>query len=386
MRLVALPQDRQVRRIAVQALAVCVFATAAWYFASNAEENLRNQGIAYGLSFLGSEAGFAIGESWIAYSARSSYARALVVGLLNTLYVSIAAILLTTILGTLIGVARVSRYWLLAKASFVYVELFRNIPILLQVFFWSAMTRRLPPPREAILWGDGFVLSNHGFVHPVPTYNPAYRWIGLATIVGLIAAWLVIRWSRHVRDRTGTAPRVHWVAAVLVVGCPLVTWIGYGAPLTWDVPYLKGFDFVGGTTHSPEFMAILIALVAYTSAFAAEIVRSGIESVDRGQFDAARSLGLKEPTILIRIVLPQALRVIVPPMTTQYLNLLKDSSLGVAIGYPELVNITNTSINQTGQAIELILVMMSVYLFLSILISTITNLFNRANMRKGQGR
>lgn len=370
----------------MQALTLCLIGATAWYLASNAADNLRDQGTGYGLSFLGREAGFAIGETWITYSARSSYARALTVGLLNTLYVSFAAIILTTALGTLIGIARVSRNWLLAKTSFVYVELFRNIPILLQVFFWSAVTRLLPPPRDAVTLAEGFVLSNRGLVHPIPAYDPVYWRVGLAAVVGMIAAWLLLKWLRRTRDRTGRAPPLRWLAFILALGCPLATWIAYGAPLVWDFPYLKGFNFVGGTVHSPEFMAILTALVAYTSAFVAEIVRSGIESVDRGQLDAARALGLKRPTILARIVLPQALRVIMPPMTTQYLNLLKDSSLGVAIGYPELVNITNTSINQTGQAIELIVIMMSIYLFFSIVISTITNLLNRANVRRGQGR
>lgn len=378
--------ERNFRRFVVQMITVCILAAAAWYFASNAASNLRNQGTEYGLSFLGREAGFAIGESWITYSARSSYARALTVGLLNTLYVSFAAIILTTILGTLIGIARVSRYWLLAKASFVYVELFRNVPILLQVFFWSALTRRLPQPREALILSEGFVLSNRGFVHPIPVYDPVYWRVGIAALAGLVAAWIILRWRRRAQDRTGKPQPLRWLAFIFAAGCPLLTWIGYGAPLVWDVPHLGGFNFVGGAVHSPEFMAILTALVLYTSAFAAEIVRSGIESVGRGQIEAGRSLGLTEPTILARIVLPQALRVIVPPMTTQYLNLLKDSSLGVAIGYPELVNITNTSMNQTGQVIELIVVMMSVYLFFSIVISTITNLYNRANLRKGQAR
>lgn len=378
--------ERNLRRFVVQMITVFILAAAAWYFASNAASNMRDRGIEYGLSFLGHEAGFAIGESWITYNARSSYARALTVGLLNTLYVSFAAIILTTILGTLIGIARVSRNWLLAKASFVYVELFRNVPILLQVFFWSALTRQLPQPREAITLSEGFVLSNRGFVHPIPVYDPVYWLVGIAALAGLIAAWIILKWRRRAHDRTGEAPPLRWLAFIFAAGCPLLTWIGYGAPLVWDVPHLKGFNFVGGAVHSPEFMAILTALVIYTSAFAAEIVRSGIESVDRGQVEAAQSLGLKGPTILALIVLPQALLVIVPPMTTRYLDLLKDSSLGVAIGYPELVNISNTSMSQSGQVMELIAVMMSAYLFFSIVISTITNLYNRANLRKGQTR
>jgi len=368
----------------VQMITVGILGAGIYYFRSNAIENLNNQGIGFGFSFLSREAGFAIGETWIDYSARSSYARALSVGLLNTLYVAVVAIILTTVFGTLIGIARVSKIWLLAKVSFIYVELFRNIPILLQVFFWSALTRQLPSPREAINLGDGFFLSNRGFVHPFPTYNTVYWYVALAALVGILAAWVILKWRRRILERSGKLPALGWLAFLVAVGCPLVTWVVYDSPMNWSVPELQGFNFVGGALHSPEFMAILAALVVYTSAFVAEIVRSGIESVDKGQYESARSLGLRESSILVLIVLPQSLRVIVPPMTTQYLNLLKDSSLGVAIGYPELVSITNTSINQTGQAIELIMVMMSAYLFFSLVISAFTNAYNRAIMSKGQ--
>ena len=370
-------RERGSRRMVIQVITLCIFAAGFWYVLSNATENLQNQGIGFGFSFLLREAGFAIGESWISYSARSSYVRALSVGLLNTLYVAFISILLTTILGSLIGIARVSKIWLLAKVSFVYVEIFRNVPILLQVFFWSAVTRQLPSPREAIKPVAGIYLSNRGLVHPIPAYDSTYWYVGLALFVGLLIAWVILKWRQGAKEKTGKAPPVRWLAFMFIVSCPLLTWLFHGMPLDWNIPELHGFNFVGGTNHSPEFMAILAALVVYTSAFVAEIIRSGIESVDQGQYEAARSLGLRESSILLKIVFPQALRVIVPPMTTQYLNLLKDSSLGVAIGYPELVNITNTSINQTGQAIELIMIMMSVYLFFSILISAFTNFYNR---------
>jgi general L-amino acid transport system permease protein len=366
-----------VRRFVYQAATLLLVGLGLYYLVSNTAANLVRQGIAYGFDFLVQEAGYDIAEAWIPYSPRSTYGRGLVVGFLNTLYVSAVGIMLTTVVGTLLGVARVSSNWLLAKASAVYVEIFRNTPLLLQIIFWMTVMRQLPVPRQALNPAEGVFLTNRGIMHPLPVADPVHGWMLWAFIAGVVLAIALHRWSRRRAERTGRAPPVLWFSAGSVVGLPLLAWLAGGAPTALQVPVLQGFNFAGGASHSPEFVALVLGLVAYTSAFVAEIVRAGIESVGAGQWEAARSLGIDEGHILTRIILPQALRVIIPPLTNQYLNLIKDSSLAVAIGYPELVNVANTAINQTGQAVEMIFIMMAVYLTLSLVISAGMNLYNR---------
>jgi len=345
----------------------------------NTVVNLRRQNIASGFGFLDREAAFGIGESLIAYSPADTYARAFLVGLLNTLYVAGLGIVLATILGTMMGIARLSSNWLIRKLAQVYVETFRNIPLLLQLFFWWALLRESAPgPRQAWELLPGVLVSNRGVVFPVPVADPVHRWMLLAFVLGILAAVGVSRWSKRRQALTGAQFPMGWVGTGLVLGLPSVVFLAAGAPLQLDWPELKGFNFAGGNAVSPEFAALLIGLTVYTGSFIAEIVRAGILAVSWGQSEAASALGLKPGQRMRLIILPQALRVIIPPMTSEYLSLTKNSSLAVAIGYPDLVSIANTTMNQTGQAVEGIAMIMAVYLAISLVISLFMNLYNRA--------
>ena len=356
-----------IRGVIYQILFVAVVVALGWFLVHNTVVNLRRQNIASGFGFLDREAAFGIGESLIAYSPADIYARAFLVGLVNTLYVAGLGIVLATILGTVIGIARLSSNWLIRKLAQIYVETFRNIPLLLQLFFWWGLLREsAPAPRLAWeLLPDVFV-SNRGVVFPVPSPDPAYGWMALAFCVGAVATIGIFRWARQRQALTGQQFPIGWVGLGLVAGPPLAVFLVCGAPLALDRPELKGFNFAGGHAVSPEFAALLLGLVVYTGTFIAEIVRAGILAVSWGQSEAAMALGLKSGQRMRLIVLPQALRVIVPPMTSQYLGLTKNSSLAVAIGYPDLVSIANTTINQTGQAVEGIAMIMGVYLTISL--------------------
>jgi general L-amino acid transport system permease protein len=371
--------DPRIRSVVWQILFVGIVVALVAFLVHNTLVNLRRQNIASGFGFLDREAAFGIGESLIAYTPARTYARAFLVGLLNTLYVSALGIVLATVLGTLMGIARLSSNWLIRKLAQVYVETFRNIPLLLQLFFWWAMLRlSAPAPRQAWELLPGVLVSNRGFVFPVPIADPAHRWVLLALALGIIGAIAVSRWAKRRQALTGAQFPSGRVGLALIVGLPLLVFVAAGMPLELNWPELKGFNFVGGGAVSPEFAALLIGLTVYTGSFVAEIVRAGILAVSWGQSEAASALGLKSGQRMRLIVLPQALRVIVPPMTGQYLGLTKDSSLAVAIGYPDLVSIANTTLNQTGQAVEGIAMIMAVYLTISLLISLFMNLYNRA--------
>jgi general L-amino acid transport system permease protein len=372
-------RDPRIRSVVWQILFVGIVVALVAFLVHNTLVNLRRQNIASGFGFLDREAAFGIGESLIAYTPARTYARAFLVGLLNTLYVSALGIVLATVLGTLMGIARLSSNWLIRKLAQVYVETFRNIPLLLQLFFWWAMLRlSAPAPRQAWELLPGVLVSNRGFVFPVPIADPAHRWVLLALALGIIGAIAVSRWAKRRQALTGAQFPSGRVGLALIVGLPLLVFVAAGMPLELNWPELKGFNFVGGGAVSPEFAALLIGLTVYTGSFVAEIVRAGILAVSWGQSEAASALGLKSGQRMRLIVLPQALRVIVPPMTGQYLSLTKDSSLAVAIGYPDLVSIANTTLNQTGQAVEGIAMIMAVYLTISLLISLFMNLYNRA--------
>jgi general L-amino acid transport system permease protein len=371
--------DPRIRGIAYQILFVAVVAALVVFLVHNTLVNLRRQNIASGFGFLDREAAFGIGESLIDYSPADTYARAFLVGLVNTLYVSALGIVLATVLGTVMGIARLSSNWLIRKLAQVYVETFRNIPLLLQLFFWWAMLRiSAPAPRQAWELLPGVLVSNRGFVFPVPTADPVHRWILLALALGIAGAIGLSRWSKRRQAITGAQFPTGWVGAALILGLPLLVFLAGGMPLQLDWPELKGFNFVGGSAVSPEFAALLIGLTVYTGSFIAEIVRAGILAVNWGQSEAASALGLSPGQRMRLIVLPQALRVIVPPMTSEYLSLTKNSSLAVAIGYPDLVSIANTTMNQTGQAVEGIAMIMAVYLAISLLISLFMNVYNRS--------
>jgi len=349
-----------------------------YYLLTNTAANLERQAIATGLGFLEKESSFEIGESLISYSAADTYARALLVGIVNTLIVSFIGIILTVILGTLIGVARLSTNWLVSRLAAAYIEVFQDIPVLLQLFFWYAFFYEiLPSPRQAFGLVRGVFLSNRGLVFAVPQSHPAHKFMAVAFLGACVLVYLLSRWARKRQERTGKFFPVFRVFVGMLMGLPAIAWWLAGAPTAMDVPVLTGFNFEGGLNISPEFSALLLGLVLYTAAFVAEVVRAGIQAVSYGQTEAAMSMGLKSGQILNLVILPQALRVIIPPLTSQMLNLTKNSSLAVAIGYPDFVSVAGTTINQTGQAIEGVALMMIVYLFFSLVTSAFMNWYNK---------
>ncbi len=371
--------DPVIRGWVFQIVVVGLVGLLAWYLVSNTMENLARQKIASGFHYLEREAGFEIGDTMIEYSPASTYARAIWVGILNTLRVAVLGIILSTILGTMIGVGRLSPNWLLSRICSWYVEAFRNVPLLLWLFlFYKLISEAFPGPRQAIsmLWNSVF-LSNRGVYFPVPMADPIHLWMGVAFLVGIAAAFFINRWAKKRQAVTGQPFPIMSAALGAIIGLPFLVWLAGGAPSHMSWPELKGFNFVGGTVIQPEFTALLVGLVLYTSAFVAEIVRSGILALHKGQSEAAAALGLSRGQSMRLVLLPQALRVIVPPMTSQYLNITKNSSLAIAIGYPDLVASVNVTINQTGQAIENVLIIMAAYLSVSLSISAFMNWYNK---------
>lgn len=367
-----------VRGIIYQVLLLLFVLGCCYYLYLNVTTNLETQGIATGFGFIEERAGFDIGESLIPFDSADSYGRALIAGILNTLTVSACGIVLATFLGGLIGIMRVSKNWFAAAFSSAFVEVVRNVPVVLHVIFWGTFLRNLPAPRQSVTIGDGIFINNRGLIFGIPEYNAIYPWMGAAFAIGLVAAFFYGRYAMRYRERTGQMIPTVLPALGMIFGIPLLLWLGAGLPLVWDLPALRGFNFRGGASLSPEFIGLLIGITVYTAGFIAEIVRAGIQAVPKGQIEAARSLGLRPGWIMRYVTIPQALRVIVPPTTSQYLSLTKNSSLGVLIGYPDLVNVGNTTLNQTGQAVEAIAIMMTVYLLISLTISVIMNFYNRA--------
>lgn len=374
---VAFWNDPRVRSFAVQAALIAAVIFFAYEITHNTYVNLKSRNIASGYGFLGKTAGFDITDALVSYSSNSTYWDALVVGFLNTIRVSLLGIMLATIIGFVMGVARLSRNWLVAKIGTLYVEIFRNVPLLLWMFIiYGAMLQPLPGPKQAINILDSFFLSNRGLMVPKPSFEQD-AWLGLAGFAVAIAAVLAIRRLAKARqEKSGEVFPIFWTGAVLVVGLPFVGFALAGFPIIWSYPELKGFNFAGGSTLYPEFIALLVAISVYTGTFIAEAVRAGILAVSHGQTEAALALGLRRPRALRLIIIPQAMRVIIPPLASTYLSLTKNSSLAVAIGYPDLVSVGGTSLNQTGQAIEIVLVWMVVYLTLSLLTSAFMNWFN----------
>jgi general L-amino acid transport system permease protein len=369
--------DPGVRAVVYQVVALALVGWAVWFLVSNTLHNLQVRNISTGFGFLDREAGFAIGETMIAYSPADTYGRAIMVGIVNTLRVAAVGIILATILGTLIGIGRLSKNWLVAKICAIYVEVMRNVPLLLQLFFWYALiTENMPGPRQAYNPIPGVFISNRGLKIPSLEGN-SMDWILGGVVVAIIATILIAHWGKKRQAATGQIFPLGRVALGLFILLPILGWVFSGASLALNVPQLKGFNFTGGITVSPEFAALLAGLVIYTAAFVAEVVRSGIQAVNSGQWEAAGSLGLSRARVLRLVILPQALRVIIPPMTSQYLNLTKNSSLAVAIGYPDIVSVVNTMMNQTGQAIEGILIIMGAYLTVSLSISIFMNWYNK---------
>ena len=364
--------------ILYQAVVLGLVLLLGYYLFHNTQANLQRQSIATGFGFINHEAGFEIGESIIAYSAANTYAHALLVGVLNTLKVSFLGVVLTILLGIIVGVARLSTNWLVSRLAAIYIEVLQNIPVLLQLFFWYSIFHDfLPSPRQSLHPLPGVFFNTRGFYYPLPEYHPAYIWMGIAFVLALLAGYILQKWARLRQEKTGRYFPAVLVSSGLAVVLPLIAWAVAGAPTKLSIPHLSGFNFEGGITFSPEFGALLLGLVLYTSAFVAEIVRTGIQAVSKGQTEAAMSLGLKPSRVLSLVILPQALRVIIPPLTSQMLNLTKNSSLAVAIGFPDFVAVANTTINQTGQAIEGVALIMVVYLFISLLTSAFMNWYNK---------
>ncbi|GAA0224999.1 amino acid ABC transporter permease [Castellaniella daejeonensis] len=369
--------DPATRALIYQVVILGLVALGVWYLTSNTLHNLAARNISTGFDFLHEEAGFAIGESMVQYSPADTYGHAVVVGLLNTLKVSVIGVIAATLFGTLLGISRLSKNWLISRLSGLYIEVMRNIPLLLQLFFWYALiTEIMPGPRQALQPLPDVFVSNRGF--KIPWFKgDAMDWIfgGLALAIVLIV--LLAHWARRRQDATGQIfPLGRAALGLLVIVPVLAFWIS-GGSLEIDRPEFKGFNFQGGLNMSPEFSALLLGLVTYTSAFVGEVVRSGIQAVNQGQWEAASSIGLSRARTLRLVILPQAMRVIIPPMTSQYLNLTKNSSLAVAIGYPDIVAVTNTILNQTGQAIEGIMIIMAAYLVVSLSISIFMNWYNK---------
>jgi general L-amino acid transport system permease protein len=369
--------DPVFRSIVWQVVVVGIVVAIVWYLTANTNRNLAARHIATGFAFLSRNAGIPIGESALPYDpAVNTYGRALLIGVLNTLRVAVVGIVLATILGTIIGIARLSHNWRVARLAAIYVEVLRDIPVLLQLLFWYLVLQSLPAPKQSLRIGDAVFLSNRGIKLPLLVWETAHTGALIGFLVGIVGTVLFARRARRRQEATGSRPPVWPVALVLLLGLPAAIWGALGAPFAIELPVLRGFNFVGGGTVSPEYGALLMGLVLYTAAYIAEIVRSGIQAVAGGQWEAGGALGLSRSQVLRLIVLPQALRVIIPPMTSQYLNITKNSSLAVAIGYQDVVSIASTTLNQTGQAIEGIGFIMAVFLAISLSISLFMNWYN----------
>ncbi|HJS17643.1 MAG TPA: ABC transporter permease subunit [Anaerolineales bacterium] len=374
-------RDIRFLKILVQLVFVILLGLTAFYFYRNVSENLARQGLTVGYGFMKNPASFDIGETYIAYDASNTYGRALVVAFVNTLVVSTLGIILATIVGILVGVARLSSNWLLNKFAAAYVGLIRNTPLLLQLLFWYlAVIIQLPSVREAIRLPGPIFLTQRGvylaWAEATGTFN-AWRWYIITAFIVIFVVWYVLR----VANRASSTPLSPWWNLAYLFVPALIVWIGAALqpepPIKPFIPELAGLNFTGGLRLTPEFTALLLGLVVYTSSFIAEIVRAGIQAVSRGQVEAARSLGLTNNQTLRLIVFPQALRIIIPPLTSQYLNLAKNSSLAIAIGYPDLFSVAGTVFNQTGAVIEIVVIMMLSYLSISLLISVLMNAYNR---------
>jgi general L-amino acid transport system permease protein len=370
--------DRRVRAILYQLIFLAVLAFAVWLLVSNTIENLRARGLKSGFEFLGARSGIPISDSIIPWDPDDTFGRAYLVGILNTLRVGVIGIILATILGTLIGIARLSQNWLVAKLASVYVETIRNIPLLLQlIFIYALFGFALPEQLDPLVVGGGFFLSKSGLMFPLLKLEPAHAAVAGLFLASLLAMIVYNVWAKRRQNRTGVSPPRLLPSLGILFLPALALFLALGAPAEFDVATKTRFRFIGGGAIAPEFLTVLVGLVLYTAAFIAEIVRSGILAVSYGQTEAASALGLTRGQTLRLVLLPQALRVIIPPMTSQYLNLVKNSSLALIAGYPDVVAIENMTMNQTGRALEAIMLIMAVYLTISLSISLAMNIYNK---------
>ena len=370
--------DPRIRAALYQLVLLLAVVWLGYEFWKNAAANLQARDVASGLGFLERPAEFGVSLSLIPYTETDSYGRVFLVGLLNTILVSGIGIVLATLLGFLIGIGRLSSNWLVARLAGGYVEIVRNLPLLFQILFWYlAVLGTLPPPRQSLSLFGFILFNNRGIIVPLlrPTAGSAY--VAAALGIGVLATIGLALWAKRQRDARGAGMRVFWKGVALIVGLPLVAFIAAGAPVEVELPRITGFNFVGGVRIIPEFVALLVALSIYTASFIAEVVRAGILAVPRGQTEAALALGLRRAQVMRLVLMPQALRVIVPPLANQYLNLTKNSSLATGIGYPDLFAVfAGTALSQTGQAIEIIAITMAVYMALSLATSLLMNWYN----------
>jgi general L-amino acid transport system permease protein len=372
--------DPKIRGYVYQLALLAVVGFLLYSAASNAITNLRAQKIASGFGFWHNAAGFDVNQKLIPFSASgSTYGEAFYVGLLNTLLVASIGIVLSTFLGFFVGVARLSSNWVLSKLAMIYVEVIRNLPLLLQLFFWyNAVLKPLPNPRQSIELPAGALLNNRGLYLPDPQLGPGGNLIVWTFLIGIVASIIFRVWARKQQEATGKQYPVGWIALGLIVVLPFFVYLVTGRPVSFIYPEIAGFNLRGGIQIFPEFVALLLGLTTYTAGFIAEVVRAGILAVSKGQTEAANALGLRAGPTLKLVVIPQAMRVIIPPLTSNYLNLTKNSSLAVAIGYPDLVQVfTGTVLNQTGQAVEVVAITMAVYLTISLVTSFFMNIYNK---------
>ncbi|KPF69781.1 amino acid ABC transporter permease [Bosea sp. AAP35] len=376
----AVLNNATVRSVVYQALTLACVVLLFWYLISNTIENMSQRGMSAGFDFLGVSAGFGIGFTLIPYREGDTYLRVFMVGIANTMLVAVVAIVLSTVLGLIVGLARLSNNWVIRNVARWYIEVLRNTPLLLQIIAWYfGVFTLLPRPRDSIGWVDSIFLNNRGLYLPAPVIADGFGTVLAAAVLGLAGAFAWARFARKERENSGRIRPVVLPVLALLVLPPLLATLLAGAPVSWDMPQLRGFNFVGGLNIPPSFCALIIALSIYTSCFIGENVRSGVQSVSRGQTEAARALGVPPGRTMRSIILPQALRVIIPPLISQYLNVTKNSSLAIAIGFPDLVSVwMNTSLNQSGRAIPIVAMTMGFYCLVSLAVSLAMNRYNRS--------
>jgi general L-amino acid transport system permease protein len=378
--------DQKFRAIIIQTIVVGLLAYGLYWIVQTTAYNLEKRNIATGFGFLNDPAGFDISFSpFIKFVATDSHFAVYLVGLANTLLISVIGCIAATFMGFFVGIIRLSSNWLLSQIAYVYVEITRNIPLILQLLFWYALLINLPRVKNSIAIGETFFLNNRGLNSPQPIFGENFIYVTIAIVIAIIVSIIFARWAKRTQETTGKQYPVVLINFASVIFFPLIVYFISGSPLDFENPELKGFNFVGGMKIPPEFVAMFLGLSIYTASFISEIVRAGILSVGKGQIEAANSLGLRQNVIMNLIIIPQALRVIVPPLTSQFLNLTKNSSLGIAIGYADLVHgFGGISLNQTGQAIECMAIVMATYLTISLTISFFMNIYNRAIQLEGR--
>ncbi len=371
--------DKESRSTIIQIIAAVLILSLIGYMARNAVVNLERLGKGFSFAFLFQPASYDINQHLIEYSSRSTHFRAMMVGIINTLLVAAAGIVLATIVGFILGVIRLSKNWLTNKLAHIYIEYMRNVPVLLHILLiHGIIVHSLPRPKNALNLGDSAFLTNRGVFMPSPELLPAFKVVALLFFAGIVFSWLFRRWARAQQAATGQQYPVFWVSLAAIIGLPVIAYLVLGQPVNWNVPELKGFNFKGGMVIRPEFIALWLALSLYTAAFIAEIVRAGVLAISHGQTEASLALGINRKRTLNLVVIPQALRVIVPPLSSNYLNLTKNSSLAIAIGYMDVTaTIGGISLNQTGREMECMIIVMGIYLVMSLLISMFMNWYNK---------